>query len=247
MTREKILEEIIEGYRNTIYQRYQYQNIKDNYEIPETINEETVNLLRNYWLNYIYPDFIKRAELNEAFQRLDNYIKNPKKLLRILLDATKLIFNYGRHLPKILTTGLKAMKTFRAAERFENCFVDEAIKNKIEAPYDESKINALIKLLPRKEIEKFIDISQSLFEILHDRIQIEKIKGIIQYLILAMRSREESYSLSQIRGLEIGLEMLIEGDKLFTQLAKEDQKNLVYLITEIERDMLDNNIKIPKR
>jgi len=192
MTREKILEEIIEGYRNTIYQRYQYQNIKDNYKIPVTINEETVNLLRNYWLNYIYPEFDKRKELNESFQSLDNYIKHPKKLLRLLLDATKLIFNYGRHLPKILTTGLKAMKTFRAAERFENSFVDEAIKNKIEAPYDEDKINALIKLLPRKEIERFIDISQSLFEILHDRIQIEKIKEIIQYLILAMKRKEES-------------------------------------------------------
>lgn len=240
MNREKVLKAIIEGYRNSIHQRYQYQNIKDKYEIPESINEETVNILRNYWLTYIYPEFNKRRELNEAFQSLDNYIKHPKKLLRLLLNATKLIFNYGRHLPKILTTGLKAMKTFRAAERFENSFVDEAIKNKIEAPYDESKINALLKLLPRKEIEKFIAISQSLFEILHDRIQIEKIKEIIQYLILAMK-REESYSLSQIRGLEIGLEMLNEGDKLFNRLTKEDQQNLVYLITEIEKDMLGYN------
>lgn len=246
MSQEKILEDIIEGYRNFIFKRYQYENIKDKYEIPDTLNKETVNRLRNYWLGYIYPEFNKREELNEAFQSLDNFIKHPKKLLRLLLDASKLIFSYGRHLPKILKTGLKAMKTFRAVERFENSFVDEAIKNKIEAPYDESKIVALIKLLPRNEIEKFIDISQSLFDILHDRIQIEKIKEIIQYLIHAMKSKEESYSLSQIKGLEIGLEMLIEGDKLFKQLTKEDQQNLVYLITEIERDMLDDDLKIPK-
>ena len=243
MTREKILEDIIEGYRNTIYQRYQYQNIKDKYEIPESINEETVNLLRDYFLNYIYPEFNKRAELNESFKSLDNYIKHPKKLLRILLDASHLIFNYGRHLPKILNTGLKAMKSFRAAAGFENNLVDEAIKNKIEAPYDLSKINTLINLLPRKEIEKFIDITQSLFEILHDRILIEKIKEIIQYLILVMKNKEESYSLSQIRGLEIGLEMINKGDKLFNRLAKEDQQNLVYLITEIEKDILEFNFK----
>jgi len=243
MTREKILEDIIEGYRNTIYQRYQYQNIKDKYEIPESINEETVNLLRDYFLNYIYPEFNKRAELNESFKSLDNYIKHPKKLLRILLDASHLIFNYGRHLPKILNTGLKAMKSFRAAAGFENNLVDEAIKNKIEAPYDLSKINTLINLLPRKEIEKFIDITQSLFEILHDRILIEKIKEIIQYLILVMKTKKESYSLSQIRGLEIGLEMINKGDKLFNRLAKEDQQNLVYLITEIEKDILEINFK----
>ena len=101
MTREKIAEDIIEGYRNTIYQRYQYQNIKHQYDIPESINEETVNLLRNYFLNYIYPEFNKRAELNESFKSLDNYIKHPKKLLSILLDTSNLIFKYGIHLPKI--------------------------------------------------------------------------------------------------------------------------------------------------
>ena len=163
MVRDKILEEIIEGYRNTIYQRYQYQNIKDTYGIPETINEETVNQLRNYFLSYMYPEYNKREELNDAFKSLDNYIKHPKKLLRILLDAAKLIFRYGRHLPKILNSGLKAMKTFRAATNFENNLVDEAIKNKINAPYDLSKIDALIKLLSHKEIEKFIENSQSLF------------------------------------------------------------------------------------
>jgi hypothetical protein len=240
MAREKVFEDIIEGYRNSIYHRYQYQNIKDNYEIPESINEETVNQLRNYFLNYMYPAYNKRVELNEAFKSLDNYIKHPQKLVRILLDAAKLIFKYGRHLPKILNSGLNAMKTFRAATNFENNLVDEAIKNKIEAPYNLSKIDALIKLLSRKEIEKFIEISQSLFEILHDRIVIEKIKEVIQYLIVVMREKEKSYSLSQIKGLEIGLEMINEGYKLFKQLTNEDQQNLVNLITEIEKDNLDH-------
>ena len=97
MTREEILEQIIIGYRDSIYHRYQYQNIKDKYEIPDTINEETVNKLRSYFLNYVYPDYNKRLELNEAFKSLDDYIKHPKKLLSILLDASKLIFEYGIH------------------------------------------------------------------------------------------------------------------------------------------------------
>jgi hypothetical protein len=240
MAREEVLKEIIEGYRNTIYERYQYQIIKDTYRIPETINEEKVNELRNYFLNYMYPEYKMRAELNEAFKSLDDYIKHPQKLLKILLDAAKLIFRYGRHLPRILNSGLKAMKTFRAATNFENSLVDEAIKNKIAAPYTPSKINALIKLLSRNEIEEFIDTSQSLFEILHDRVLMKNIKEIIQYLIDIMREKKEFYSQSQIRGLEIGLEMLTEGDKLFIQLTNEDQQNLINLITQIERDKLDH-------
>ncbi len=85
------------------------------------------------------------------------------------------------------------MKSFKAAARFENSFVDEAIKNNIEGPYDQSKIKTLIKLLPREEIEKFIGISQSLFEILHDRILIEKIKEIIQYLILVNEKKRRLF------------------------------------------------------
>ncbi len=239
MPKDTVLEKIIEGYRNTIYQRYQYQNIKDTYGVPKSIDEETVNQLRNYFLNYMYPKYETRIALNEAFSSLDNYIKHPKKLLKILLDATKLLFRYGRHLPKILSSGLNAMKTFKAATDFENNLVDEAIKNNITAPYDLLKIDALIKLLSRRDIEEFIQYSQSLFEILHDKALIEKIKEVIQYLIRIMKEKKDSYSLSEIKGLEIGLEMIHEGYKIFSLLAKKDQKNLVKLIIDIEKDNLN--------
>ena len=240
MEREEILKEIIEGYRNTISQRYQYKNINSKYEIPESITEETVNSIRDYFLNYIYPDFEKRAELNEAFQSLDNYTKHPEKLIRVLVDSVRLIFSHGRHLPKILKSGLKAMNTFKAATNFENNLVDEAIKNKITAPYSLSKINSLIKLLSLKEIQQFIDSSISLFEILHDQTLFEKIKEVIHTLINIMKKKNESYSINEIRGLEIGLEMLNEGNALFNKLTTEDQKIFVPFIVQIEQDTLDN-------
>ncbi|WP_452231399.1 hypothetical protein [Lacinutrix sp. MEBiC02595] len=45
MVREQVLEAIIAGYRNTIQQRYQYENIKANYQLPESIDAETVDQL----------------------------------------------------------------------------------------------------------------------------------------------------------------------------------------------------------
>ncbi|MFT5231488.1 MAG: hypothetical protein ACI97R_001562, partial [Candidatus Azotimanducaceae bacterium] len=59
--REKVLEEIIEGYRNTICHRYQYENIKKTYDLPASIDEATVNQLREYFLNYMYPAHDKRV------------------------------------------------------------------------------------------------------------------------------------------------------------------------------------------
>lgn len=239
MTKENIIEEIIIGYRQTIASRYQYQNIKANFELPKTITKVTVDELRHYFLDYIYPDFEKRQELNAAFESLDDYIKHPHKLFGILKDAFKLVFKYGRHLPKILSAGLDAMKTFQAATKFENNMVTEAIKNKIEAPYVAEKIDALIKLLSREEIDQFIASSETLFDILHDRALIKKIKEVLLYLILMMKKKPQTYSQNQIKGLEIGYELIIEGDKLFTKLSAEDQKNFVHLITEIETRNLD--------
>ena len=240
MTKAEILQDIIEGYRDSIRERYQYQNIKQHYTIPETINEETVVLLRNFFLDYIYPDFEKRSELDEAFKSLDEYIKRPQSLLRIVLDTSRLIFTYGRHLPKVLHTGLKALKSFRAAAKFENSFVEEAIKNQMEPPYDVQKINRLINLLPREEIEEFIETSQSLFETLHNKALIKKIVEIIEYVILVMRKKEEFYTSSQIKGLEFGLEVLKEGNTLFNTLTESDQELLIALITRMERDRLDH-------
>jgi len=55
-----------------------------------------------------------------------------------------------------------------------------------------------------------------------------------------MRKNTTVYSQNQIKGLEIGLEMITEGDAIFNRLTKEDQQNLVKLITDIERDHLDH-------
>tara|TARA_R110002167_G_scaffold84877_4_gene230491 strand:- start:2561 stop:3133 length:573 start_codon:yes stop_codon:yes gene_type:complete len=187
----------------------------------------------------MYPPNEKRAALNEAFDSLDDFIKHPQKLVSLLVNAFKIMFKYGRHLPKIVQAGLGAMKTFRAATNFENNLVNEAIKNGVQAPFDTEKIEALIKLLPRIEIESFIESSKNLFEVLHDKELIKKIKEVIQHLIDSMQKNSTVYSKSQIKGLQIGLEMITEGDALFNQLSEKEQQNLINLITDIEKSHLE--------
>jgi hypothetical protein len=238
-SKEEILEEIIKGYRKVLYNRYQYENIKVKYDIPPTIDEKTVDSLRDYYLAHIYPEYTQRKALNQAFESLDSFTKQPQKLLSILLDASRLIFKYGFHLPKILNTGLKALQTFKAAASFENTFVEEAIRKDLQAPFDHEKINELLKALSREEIDDFIATSQTLFDTLHHKKLVKKIKEVILHLLIVMRSKESTYTESQVKGLEIGYDLLNEGDKIFNKLTKSDQKKFIYLITDIEKDMLD--------
>ena len=54
-----------------------------------------------------------------------------------------------------------------------------------------------------------------------------------------MKEKEGSYTSNEIRGLELGLELLLKGDLLFNKLSEEDQERMVEMVIKIERDALD--------
>lgn len=243
MDKEEILEQIIIGYRNVIEERYQYHKLKHHYNFPETINENVINNIKNYFLTYVYPDIEQRKELNEAFSSLDDFIKHPEKLLNLVIDSMKLIFSHGRHLPKIFNAGLKAMKSFRGATKFENNLAKKAIKTKVKPPYSIDKINSLIILLPHKDIEEFMANTETFFNIIYDKILVEKIKEIIAFLIIKMKKKPNVFSKKEITGLELALITISKGEELLNQLNEEDQEILISSVLKIEKDNLDQIFK----
>jgi len=239
-TAKEILPEVILGYRAVIKDRYQYDTLCQKYDLPPFFTAARIGLFRDYFLDYIYPPPTKRAELDEAFQSLDGYIQQPSKLLRLLLDSSRLLFKYGRHLPKILSAGLKALRSFRTATQFENKLVQQAIQSKLPPPYSTTAINEFTKALSKADLENFIDSSQNLFETLHDRVLVKKIIEIVDYLIAKMEKRPAVYTAVEIRGLTIGRDIIKNGDALFDQLPKEGQQQLFDLVIRLEREVLDD-------
>ena len=238
MSKENTLNEIIIGYRNVIKKRYQYSILKENYDFPETIDEKIVNDIKNYFLTYIYPDVAERTTLNEAFDTLDDFIKQPEKLFNLVVDSFKLLFTHGRHLPKIFNAGLKAMKSYRGATSFENALVEKAIDKKIEAPYSTSKINTLIQFLPYQEIEDFMKNTETFFNIIHDKELVEKIKEIIAFLISKMKMKPKIFTQKETLGLELALETITKGEQMLNKLTKKDQEILIDFVLTIEKDNL---------
>lgn len=239
-TQKEILSEVIIGYRKVIKDRYQYNILHEKYDLPPFFTAERISLFRAYFLDYIYPPPAKRAALDEAFQSLDGYIQQPKKLLRILLDSGRLIFKYGRHLPKILTAGLKALRSFRTATQFENKLVQQAILSEIPPPYSIEHINEFTRQLPKQDLEAFINSSQNLFETLHDRVLVKKIIEIVEHLIAKMEKRPDIYTPLDIKGLTIGRDIIKNGDLLFDQLPKKGQQQLFDLVIRLEREVLND-------
>lgn len=239
MEKNAYLNDIILAYRELIRERYQYDSIIEHHDIPASFTEEKMGLLRDYFLDYIYPTPKVRLELDEAFDSLTNHIDNPAQIIRILLDSGGLVLRYGFHLPKILQAGLKALHSFKAATQLENQLIAAAMRQDINPPFSEEELNSLIRSIPRSIINEFIEDTLVLFETLHDRKLVKKIIEIVNKLVIKMKKKPNLYSQKEVRGLEVGRDIIEEGDKLFSKLTEYEQDHLFQLIAKIERDTIE--------
>lgn len=236
---KEILNGVIIGFRKLIYDRYQYDDVVSKYEIPDSFDEERMALYRNFFLDQIYPHPRNREPLEEAFRSLDNYLTHPDKLLRILFDSAAIVFRHGRSIPRLMGAGIKAFKSFRTATDFEVKLVRKAKSSGKLPPYSSADINSFIVALRKKEIDDFVVNTTNLLELLYDRPLIREIITIMKELIARMKKSRKAYSNAEIGGLEIGLEMLTEGNRLFESLSGVDQRRIIEVVVAIEVDVLE--------
>ncbi|NVJ88857.1 MAG: hypothetical protein HWD82_05400 [Flavobacteriaceae bacterium] len=240
MKENEVLKGVILGYRNLIDERYTYNNLQEKYTLPNSLNAKTINNIKNYFLTYVYPDLEQRKALDDAFNTLDNFIKNPEKLIRLVLDSFTLLFTHGKHLRKIFNAGIKAMKSFRGATKFENSLVKVALKNQHKPPFETKDINMLIKKLSYDEIEEFIENTETFFNIIYDRDLVAKIQEVIIHVINKMTKKPNIFSKKEIKGLTLALETIQKGEELLNSLNIKEQEVLVDFVVNIERDYLKN-------
>lgn len=240
MTKQKeIHDAIIIGYRNLVKLRYDYDLLVEKYYLPEDFDKPTIQQFKDYFLTHIYPDPMKRMELDQAFRDLDNYIQDPEKLIRLLMDSASLVFRYGRHLLKILMAGLKALKSFRAATDFEEDLVKIATEQKMNPPYSNEDMISILSQLPVKKIQDFMEKNVQLFGILEDRKLVGKIISIVEDLIKKMEDRPETYSESQINALRIGRNIIFEAFQLVEPFNMQEQQLILNTALQIERDFFE--------
>ena len=233
-----VLNEIIHGYRNVIKEKYDFQTLKKRNDIPDVYTEIISVKIKNYFLNYSYPEPQKRQELNEAFHSLDNYLKNPEKLLRLIIDSSSIVFRYGKHLPKIVGAGIKALKAFRKASKLEEQLIEKALLSTKEGPYSKKEINEFIQQLSHEQLEEYISSIYNLFSILCDTKLMSKIKKILSLLIEKMEKRPTIYTVNDVNGIKIGLEIIVEADAIFNNLQATQQQKTFDFIMKMEKELL---------
>ena len=236
---KEILDGVIIGFRNLINDRYQYETINAKYDIPDSFDEDRMTLYRDFFLEQVYPHPERRELLEAAFRSLDDYLTHPDKMLRIVFDSAAILFRHGSSIPKLMAAGMKAFKSFRIATDFETKLVRKAKNSGKLPPYSTDDINSFITSLRKRDIDEFVVNTTDLLEILYDRRLVRQIIQIMSELIAKMKKSPRSYSETDIAGLGIGLDMLVQGNQLFESLPPSDQRRILDIIVAIEVDVLE--------
>ena len=232
----QVLEGIVEGHRKIIFDRYDYDSVTKNFRIPPFFNKAQSDELRDFFMDHIYPDMDKRAELEEAFVHLDGFIKSPTKLFAILRDSVSIMFKFGRHLPKILNAALKAMKSFRSATLIEDKMTTIALRNQMSPPYDEGQIKAILRQLPNQLLVNHQESIWPLYDILADRSLVSKILQVVSHLVNKMKEKPEVYSEAEIAGVMVGQDIISRAQELFSVYSDLEIKTLLHFVTKVEKE-----------
>ncbi len=234
--KSKIFPALIDGYHELIRNRYQYDHIISRYSLPSTVTADKMDQIRDFFLENIYPTTEKRKLLEKSFYSLDRHLKRPGHILKMLMDARGGLLHLGWQFPKAMKVAFKTLKSFRSASKLEKMLVESAFVNETHPPYEMKDIRYLISTVPKDQIYNFIDEGMVLFNTLYDRNLVRKILLAIQHVIKVMKKKNEFYSQDEIAGMELGLKVLQDGNKLFEALSPPEQKIIFQLIRKIETD-----------
>lgn len=228
---------IIEKYRQNIASRYQYETLKTK-GLPPKVNKKTVDSLRGYFLENLYPEAVQREKLDAAFANLQSYVKNPVKVFDLLGNLTTAIFRFGLHFPAAIKAGLTSLEAYTATVSYEALLTKTVAAQGLPIPISDEQLLDALTVIPEKEIEKFIIDLQKLFFTFTNTALLNKTISILKDVVMRMKDKPELYDKTEIEGMELGLSIMTKGNDLFSQYDDEMKKIIVEFITTNERAFL---------
>ena len=238
---------LIEKYRESIAKRYDFEQIKDDPELPETFTKEVVDELKKYFLENLYSSPDQREKLDEAFERLLGYMTNPSKIWGIIGSLTSGIFRFGLHFPAAIRLGKDTVQTHSAAREFEQLLLEAAEKKKYKIPLTNEQFHECVKAVPRKKVEVFIDELTDLFHVISDIAMLDKTIQILHSVLEQMKVKKNLYDMHDRNAIQLGIDILGKGKKLLEKYDDALKNDIITYVTYAEMKFLNSVHKTKKK
>ncbi|HQG38138.1 MAG TPA: hypothetical protein PLK15_03335 [Chitinophagales bacterium] len=230
---------IIEKFREMVEKRYEFNGLKQRFELPEAIDETVILEIKNYFLTTIYPPAQERKELEEAFRDLADYIKQPRQMWNLFGDMARAVFKFGRHFMAAFRAGIDSLDSFLGAKKFEAGMTAIANKNGIIPPISDDDFEDTLYQLPREDIEKFIQDVKNLFGAMVNTVLLSKTLDILDHVIRTMESKPKVFPQKEVAGIKLGRRLLQKGYDLFSKYDEATKKMIVDIIYKNEMWYVD--------
>lgn len=231
--------DIIDKFREMVVKRYEYEGIKQRFDLPPSITPEVINDVKDYFLGTIYPDFQERQKLEYAFGNLANYIKQPKKIWGLFGNMAGAVFKFGRHFIQAFKAGFASLDSFVGAKKFEQNMADIANKNGFKPPISDEEYELCYYQLERSDIIQFINDVKSLFAAMVNIPLLLKTIDILDNVAETMLKHPNVYPAEDVKGIRLGRDLLHRGYVLFSKYDETTKQLMVDIIYKNEMWYVD--------
>jgi hypothetical protein len=234
---DALRERVLTFYREELRGRYALSNMR-RFRAFQHISDEQITVLRDYFLDHIYPPPSQRQALDDAFDRLNDMLFSPSKLRPLMGAAISSLWRMGTRLPAAVNAGKSAIEAYRDTRRLESRLVEEARAAKLSAAdaKDRERMLHLLMRVPEKDVMALIDDVLRLFEAL---TQVEMLKVAASFLETCeatMAKRPDLYTPEDLKGIALGRAILEGGLALFDNMSVKDLQDIVRGLREVELD-----------
>ncbi len=238
---------LIEKYRESIANRYDWETIKNDAQLPEHFNKKLVTELRNFFLENLYMEPAGRDKLDAAFKQLETYIAHPTKVWALLGSLPSAIMRFGLQFPAALKAGMVALKTHTSARHFEDLLLQAAMDRKAKPPLSEAEFHACLAALPKEDLEKFVEELTEFFMMIANVSLMEKTILILQDVLVRMKKDRNVFGPEDVDAIQLGVDILEKSYALLNQYDDDMKKEIVDFVAYNEMSFLESLQAKPKK
>jgi len=234
---EKLKILVLNFYRDELRQRYELDNIR-RFDVFSSVREDQMVALRDFFLDQIYPPPEHRKELDDAFDRLGEMLRSPKRMQPLVGAALRSMWRMGTRLPAAINAGRSTIDAYSKTRQLEGLMLDEAINQEI-TPADAKKRARMLKLLhnvPESVVVKLIHDILNLFHALTNVEMLQVAADFMTQCTTVMDERTDLYSDDDRAGIQLGLTLLQEGLNLFKDMEPSIFPQIIHGIQMVEMD-----------
>ena len=238
---------LINKYRESISERYDYDAIKHDPNLPKLFTRKTVNELKTFFLENLYTEPEHRKKLDAAFTQLETFIAHPSKIWGLLGSLPAAILQFGFNFPAAVRAAMNALETHTAARHFEDGLLQAALDKGFKVPVSNKHFHECLTAIPVEQLESFIKDLTSLFHVISDTALLGKTIHIMEDVLQRMEDQKDIYGPEDKDAIGLGLGLFRKSFILLEKYDEEMKKEIVEFVIYNETKFIEGLHKKKKR